>query len=1088
MTLNCSLKAVAVWVAFLSVVFSVAAQENMGDRAIDDYNFAAWLYNTGKYKLAVESYQNFLKNYPEHEKTADVQFGLAQSLFHLDKFEEADRQYEIVRSKYGDFSQMPEVLFQLAQTRVALNKFAEAESLFAELRNRYGEHYLADWAMARQATCMISLRKFSEAEALLKTFIGKYTTTNKSAEDVPATKQMFEKLAQTGVKAGEAFLSLIERSVFYYALAQFNQDRFADAVSSFELFVVKYPKSKLLNEARFRLAQSLYRQEAYAKAAESYKPVADGTGEFADAASYEWALALYKAGKLKDASEAFAQMAKRFPQYRQAPNAQLYAGTILFETADYNGAVAHLGPLAEAKKELADEAAYWIGMSLLKAGKSAEAEKAFADAMHDFPKSSLAGDMQLGLADARMAQDKFEQAAEAFHAYSQKFQNSNQAPRALYSACAALHRADKYSESDKLCGEFLTKFKKDELIPHVLFLSGENRFLLKNYDQASVRYTELLERKDASKDRVSRVHFRLAWAHRYANRYDEALAELSKVDPSAAGETIAAEASYLKGVCLFESKEYPAAIQSLDTYLNARDHSRFGDDALLKLGVSQIKQDKKTNAVKSFERFLQEYAGSELLSQAQYQLAECYYDLKQYSKAIANYKKVADRDPPDELSPYAMFGLGLCHYDQQKWSEASQIFGQMADKFGKSELVLQALYRKGRCLVKLQKWAEAEQTFLTLLASSPKHELARTVQITIGTCLQEQKKWADAATAFKAAIDNYTAGKDQPRIFYELAWSLREAGREADALAAFAELTRNFPDNALAADAYFYLAEAKYGEKPQNPEKAEPQEQKAKRLDEARALYAQVLATSKDNRLADKAHYRIGWCCWLAEKYQEAAAEFDKLITGFPTSDLLADALFQAGQSYAKAGQPAVAIERFKQLIDNPKYAQSEYIPDAYLSLSDCQIILNQLAEAIENLTIITTKYEKHRVVPHAYFLLGKAQFDLKKNDAALTNFTEATTRTKAEVAAEAQFYIGQVYQSKEDFQSALVAYLRVIALYPEYRQWSAGATFESGKCYEKLGDSAQARNAYQNVVSNYGDTKWADPATERLQKLGKEE
>ena len=93
-------------------------------KAIDDYNFAAWLYNTGKYGLATESYQNFLKNYPGHAKEPDAHFGLAQSLFHQNQYAEAAQQYEKLRSSAADFPQMPEVLFQLAQSRLALNQCA----------------------------------------------------------------------------------------------------------------------------------------------------------------------------------------------------------------------------------------------------------------------------------------------------------------------------------------------------------------------------------------------------------------------------------------------------------------------------------------------------------------------------------------------------------------------------------------------------------------------------------------------------------------------------------------------------------------------------------------------------------------------------------------------------------------------------------------------------------------------------------------------------------------------------------------------------------------------------------------------------
>jgi len=1055
-----------------------AEKEKSDNKAIDDYNFAVWLYNTGKYAVAAESYGTFLKNYPDHEKSAEARFGLAQSFFHTDKFQEAAAEYEKVRSEKKDFAQGAELLFQLGQTYVALGRFSDAAALFEAVGSKYSSHYLSDWAVARNSACLISMGKNREAEDLLKPFIENYSAGTTPVEKMPATKAMFKKMDAAGIKANDAFLSLVERSAFYYALAQFNQNRFGDAQQSFENFLSRYSSSALKEEASFRLAQSCYRQEAFGKAADQYEPLAAGSGEFAASAGFERGLALYKAGKLKDAALAFARMAERFPQNPQAPKARLYSGTFLFEAGDYKGAIERLEPAAKAKGEAEDEAAYWIGMSLLKMGDNVKAEQALADAVASYPKSNVGGDMRLGLADARLAQNKLESAAAAFQQYASDYADTEQAPRALYSACAALHRADKYVEADALCGDFLNKYGKHELGPQALFLSGENRFLLKHYDKAAERYAEYLQRGDKAQDRVARAHYRMAWIHRYGKRNDEALAELNKIDAKAAGETIATEMRYLEGACLFEAGKFAESVKALSGYIDARDHSRFGDDAMLKMAVSQMKMNRKDQAAAGLERFLQDYPQSELIAQVRYQLAECHYDQKSYSKAIASYTLVASRDKSDDLTPYAMFGIGLCQYDQEKWEEAAKAFGEVAEKFPKSDLAPQALYRKTRSLIKLKRWNEAEHVSGALLAAFPKHELARTTMIASGTCLQEQQKWAEAASAFKKVSVDYQAGDDQPRILYEEAWSWRQAGKEDESLVAFRQLADKYAGDPLAADAYFYLAEARYKVK---QGASETSRQRDERLAEARVMYEKVLVVAKDKRLTDKALYRVGWCNWLAEQYAWAAAAFDRLIKEFPDSDLMADSIFQAGQSYAKAGQPAVAIERFRAIIGDSKFASFEFLPDAYLGLANCLVILERYSEAVEPMETLISRSKEDRVLSQANFLLGKARFSMRKYDEAIACFQEVTKLTKAESGAEAQFYIGQSHQAKNDMKTAIVAYLRVEALYREHREWVAAAMFESAKCNEALGDKEQAKQIYSSIIKDYGKTRWAKPAAERL-------
>ncbi|MDK1032427.1 MAG: tetratricopeptide repeat protein, partial [Planctomycetia bacterium] len=365
--------ALATITAVLLFACPAPAQEGDDGKAVDDYNVAIYLYNMGKYKLAAEEYQKFIGKYPTHAKVADARFGLGQSLFNLKKYKDAAAAYEVVRKQHATFERMADVLFQLAQTRVALGQFDLAAPIFGEVRQKHAAHYLGDWSMARQASCLMNLKKYAEAEGILKQFLAKYTAEGKTDDKVPGTIAMFAALKKAGVKGEPAFLSLIERSGFQYARAQFRQEKFADSEKSFQTFLTRYPKSKLLDEARFRLAQSLYQQDKWGKAVGVYKPVAAGKGEFAAPAGFEMALALYKAKKLKEASAAFAAMAKRFPKNPNAPQARLYAGTCLFEAKDFGGALVHLRSLAAEKKTLADQATYWVGMSLLRLKKYAEA-------------------------------------------------------------------------------------------------------------------------------------------------------------------------------------------------------------------------------------------------------------------------------------------------------------------------------------------------------------------------------------------------------------------------------------------------------------------------------------------------------------------------------------------------------------------------------------------------------------------------------------------------------------------------------------------------------------------------------------------
>ncbi|MBL7114405.1 MAG: tetratricopeptide repeat protein [Kiritimatiellae bacterium] len=1056
---------------FASTVSILAAGS---DKAVDDYNFAAWLYNTGKYQLAVESYEEFLENHPKHEKKADVLFGLAQSLFHQDKFAEAVSRYEALHKQYPDFPQGAEVLFQLGQSHVALEHFNEAASAFELTRKNFTSHYLADWATARQAACLVSLEKAGDAEALLTIFVDKYAPRGKKINKGTATKKMFKEMAEAGIKATETFLNLIERSVFLLGLSQFNQEKFEPATVRFTQFLETFASSSLAEEARFRLAQSQFRQDNFKGAAQNYKNVMQGGGEYAAAAAFELGLSLYRDNDLNAASDAFADMVKQFPKNPRVTKAMLYSGTFRYESGDYKMAIERLLPLADTKTPPADEAAYWIGMSFLKQNKADDAAKTFREAIQAYPKSSLAGDMQLGLADALLAQNDYNAAAKAFTGYADAFNKQEQAPHALYSACVALHRTDNYAESDRLCNQFIKQYSDHTLLAQAIFLGAENRFLSENYDAAAERYESYLKQKNGTKDQLPRVHFRLAWIHRYAKRNTDALKAIDRINLKQADPVITAESQYLKGICLFDLEQYKEAVAALNDYLDSQDHNHFEDDALFKSGMALIQLDERGKAARLLKRFLKNYADSDLSAHARYQLAECYFDTKDYKAAAEAYQTLTQRDTTDDLTAYAWFGLGLSQYEQNNWDAAAQSFEAVTKQSDQPDVIPQAFYRRGRALMKASQWEKATEAFNNLLKKHSKHDLARSAQVNLATCLQEQKSWENAAQAFDAAVRKFPAADDQPRLYYEQAWSWREAGNAEKSLAAFQVLSDKFPNDALAADAYFHLAEAKY-------QRADSGKDAHALLTEARALYAKVLTGTENSRLKDKALYRIGWCGWTTEDHAGAAKAFDRLITECPKSELLADALFQSGLCHAKLNDLKTAAKRLERLTGDSAFASFEYLPDALLARGDHLLALNEQEKAIKAIHALLAAYPNHAVAAKAYLIKGKAQYGLKRYDDAVETLTECTRNSRSEAAAEAQFYVGQAHQIREDYKHAVVAYLRVQALYMHAPEWVAASMFECGKCYQAQGQEQEAKDTFTALMRDHKGTQWAELAADRI-------
>ncbi|MBE3135186.1 MAG: tetratricopeptide repeat protein, partial [Acidobacteria bacterium] len=821
---------------------AAGAAESTGDKAADDYNMGVWLYGSKKYELAADEFRSFLQKHPDHEKVPDARLGMARALLHAGKNDEAIAALSELRQKHPKFERMPEALFHLGQALTASGKTKEAAAVYQEIAANYGDHYLADWARARRGEALVMLNEYDEAEKTLAPLVERFLTGKDADKRLKEERDRLQKQAP-GVAAG--FDALLERAHLNLGLARFGAGRFDPARQTFEEFLALAPKSALADTARFHLAQSLYKAGQFDRAADVYKEIAKGKGDVAADAAFERALALYQAKKHKEAAEAFADCAKRFPQAPRAAKARLYAGTCLYLTKDYRAAIERL------KGEDQDpEALYWLAMAYLRENKSAEARAAFEKvlAAGDGPR---AADALLGKADALLAEGKNDEAAQAYQQFAGRFGQHEDLPRALYAAAASLHRAGKYEPSDQFCGQFLEKNPQHDLAAQVLFISGENRFLLKKYPEAAARYKALVETRADSSD-VPAARFRLAWIRYFEKDCDGALAALAGLDSAKADPDVAAEAEYLRGNCLLEKKDNPAAAEAFGKYLGFKDAKRYRDDALLKSAMALDRAGQRAEAVARLNQFMSQQAESPLRPDAEYMLADALAAEKKYDQASAHYKAVAEKSPDHRLAPYALYGLGTCLTEKGATDEAVAAFGRLAEKHPQSDLAPQALYQKAVATAKAGKFAEARAAYKAMVDGYPNHELAPAAMLGLGLALEKEKKYDEAAVAFRRLIDATKDDKTREQAAYELAWSLQEAGKDKEAADAYAALARDFPNSPLSADAFFHLAEVPYRDK---------------KYDEAVALYEKSLAASKDDRLKDKILYRLGWCRWAGKKY-----------------------------------------------------------------------------------------------------------------------------------------------------------------------------------------------------------------------------
>jgi len=87
------------------------------------------------------------------------------------------------------------------------------------------------------------------------------------------------------------------------------------------------------------------------------------------------------------------------------------------------------------------------------------------------------------------------------------------------------------------------------------------------------------------------------------------------------------------------------------------------------------------------------------------------------------------------------------------------------------------------------------------------------------------------------------------------------------------------------------------------------------------------------------------------------------------------------------------------------------------------------------------------------------------------------------ELSDNAQFWIGETYYGKKDYEKAILEYEKAIAKYPEGDKVPA-ALLKQALAFLELGDKTNGRNLLKRVMERYPQSEQADMAKKRLETI----
>ena len=398
--------------------------------------------------------------------------------------------------------------------------------------------------------------------------------------------------------------------------------------------------------------------------------------------------------------------------------------------------------------------------------------------------------------------------------------------------------------------------------------------------------------------------------------------------------------------------------------------------------------------------------------------------------------------------------------------------------------------------------AEADEPLTRLIDAHPDHPLVTDARLRRGLLRSRTDRDDEAAADLRGYLartaDDYAAADTRATAHYELAAIADRRGDDDAAAAEMRRVLNESPDSPLAVDAAAFIAA-----------KADADGD----LQTAAEMYDLAAGSSPDSR---PLRYRQGWAQFKSGNFDAAATTFEKLAADTPPdatdTPTRLEALSMAGQSRFESGDDDAAARSFEAAreIISTRDVRYDKTVDAGRSRLQQLVLLRggqsaarrgQHAAAVEWFEELGDRFPSGDFIPQMFFESGRSLAELGRDDEALESLRQVAEKYRDATAARARFWMGEIRFGRGEHAEALRDYQRVMFGFgadradDSIKPWQARAGFEAARVAESMAAEADsesgkdkavgyARKFYRYVTETHPNHDLASRATERLSEL----
>ncbi|MEX0680601.1 MAG: tetratricopeptide repeat protein, partial [Balneolales bacterium] len=585
-------------------------------------------------------------------------------------------------------------------------------------------------------------------------------------------------------------------------------------------------------------------------------------------------------------------------------------------------------------------------------------------------------------------------------------------------------------------------------------LLGEAYFANNEFSRAVQAFDMAGEITDVDPDMIRQIRFQRAWVMYENHAYREAVRDFETVYRNQPSGELAAEALFWSADSYYNLGEWRNSIQRFERFVEGYPEHRLTGAAIYSLGWAYFNMRVYEEAVRYFEIFDREHEPPPIALypydvDTRLRLGDSFYAMGRFDDAILRYEEVTDNDSGAD---YAIFQIGNSYFRNERSFEAVQNFRRLIRNFPDSRLRVQAQYNIGYIYFQTGNYDQAIEEFHMLINRFPGSSWAARAQYQIGDAYYNAGNYEKAIEAYRTILDVYPRSDYLVDAVNGIQYAQVAGDMEDTSLDILESFLNQHPQTGTADRLRFKQAEnlAEAGD-----------------YEEAITSFRHYIRVTTDESMLPEAYYNIAEAYEQLQQFPEAVEAFQEIVNRFPESDRMDPALLNIGRIEYERGRYSEAIASLETLVVREGRLQLE----ALTSLGDAYLANSQLdlAESVYDDALM-------RRQNYAPSLIGKGKIALERGlylDAE-RYFRQVAESNTFERGAEAQYYLGKVEQTRNNFEAAIDAYSKVNVLFDAYDYWVGKAMMGTAESYQSMGQSGRANQTWRDIIERFPDSEIA--------------